>query len=76
LVSTIIKETSTSEDEDFVKSLLLKLIESICYHYLLKRLLVKTARLIRIIITETRGSVKENASHTVFVNLKKKEKKD
>ncbi len=52
---------------------MLKLVKSICYHYLPKRLLV---RLIRIVITETKGFVKRSISHIVFINFKKKKEKD
>ncbi len=52
LVNTITKKTLTSKDENLAKRLSLKLIESIYYHYLLKKPVAETVRLIQIIITE------------------------
>jgi len=55
---------------------LLKLVESIHYHYLPKKPIAETARLIQIIITEIQEFAKESTSHIIFVNLKKAEEKD
>jgi len=74
LVSTIIKETSISDDEDLTEGLSLKIIKSIYYHYLLKRSVAEIARLIK--KTEIREFAKGSISHIVFTNLKKAEKKD
>ncbi len=55
---------------------MLKLVESICYHYSPKRLVAETAWIIQIIITEIKGFAEENTLYTIFANFKKKEKKD
>jgi len=59
-----------------VKRLTIKLVKSICYYYLLKRLLVKLARLIRKIIVEIRRFVKKSAFYIAFNNLKRSLEKD
>ncbi len=76
LVSIITKETPILEDENLMKKLLLKLVESICYHYSPKRSIVKIIKLIRIIIIKIKGFAKGSISHIVFTNFKKIKKKD
>ena len=55
---------------------MLKLIESIYYHYSPKRFIAEIAWLIRIVITKTKEFVKGNTSYMIFVNFKKKKEKD
>ena len=43
LISTVTKETLASEDEDLAERLLLKLVESIHYHYSSEKSVVTTA---------------------------------
>ena len=76
LVSTLTKETLTLEDEDLAKRLSLKLVESICYHYLPDKPIVITAQQIREVIAKTTRFAKRSAPHTVLAELKRKEEKD
>ncbi len=74
LVSIVIKELSTSEDENFAERLLLKLVKSNRYHYSSKKPVAEIAWLIRIIITKTRGFAEGNIPHIVLANLKREKK--
>ncbi len=55
---------------------MLKLIKSVCYHYSSEKPVTITALILRKIIIETIGFAKGSISHTVLVNIKKREKKD
>jgi len=46
LVSTLTKETLTTDDEDLAERLSLKLVESICYHYSPEKPVATTAQVI------------------------------
>ncbi len=59
-----------------MKKLLLKLVKSIRYYYLSKKPVTETARIIWIIVTETKEFVKESILYIIFANFKKEEKKD
>ena len=76
LVSTLTKETLTSDDEDLAERLSLKLVKSIRYHYSLEKPVAVTARIIQEVITATTRFVEGRASHTVLAKLKQKEEKD
>ncbi len=76
LVSTLTKETLTSDDEDLAKRLLVKLVESICYHYLSDKPVAVTARIVQEVIAATTRFAEESAPYTVFVEIKKREEKD
>ncbi len=76
LVSIVTKKASTPDDKDLAERLLLKLVESIHYHYSLKKLVAETAQIIQIIIIEIKEFAARSILHMIFVNLKKKEKKD
>src|SRR6266540_339755 len=70
LVSTLIKETLTSEDEDLAKRLSLKLVKSICYHYSSEKPVAETAQVIREVIAKTTRFAEENTSHAVLIKIK------
>ncbi len=72
LVNTLTKATPTPDDKDLVKRLLLKLVESICYHYSPKKSVAVTAQIVREVIAETTGFAERSTSHTVFVSLKRR----
>ena len=76
LVSIITKKIPISNDENLTKKLLLKLVESIHYYYLPKKLIIETAWIIWIIIAEIKGFTKGSTSYIIFVNLKKEEEKN
>ncbi len=59
-----------------MKRLSLKLVESIRYYYSSKKPVVKTVRIIQIIIVKTKGFAEESTSYIIFVNLKKEKEKD
>ncbi len=76
LVSILTKKTSTLDDENLVERLLIKLVESICYHYLLDKSVAVTAWILRKVIAEIIRFAEESTPHTILANLKKREKKD
>src|SRR6266498_3266396 len=76
LVSTITKENPTPDNEGLAERLLLKLVESIHYHYSPEKPVAETARIIWKVITATTGFVEGSASHTVLAELKQKEEKN
>ena len=76
LVSTLTKETLTSDDEDLAERLSLKLVKSIRYHYSLEKPVAVTAWIIWEVITATTRFAEESAPHTVLAELKRKEEKD
>src|SRR6266542_1520227 len=53
LVSILTKENPTPDDKDLVKRLSLKLVESICYHYLPKKSVAVIVQILWEVITET-----------------------
>ncbi len=59
-----------------MKRLSLKLVESIRYHYSLRKPVAETVQLIWSVIAEIKGFVKESTSYTVLATLKRKEEKD
>src|SRR6266540_2819097 len=76
LVSTVLKETPAPEDEDLAERLLLKLIESIRYHYSPEKPVVEIARVIREVIKETIGFAKRSTPHAVLTEIKRREGKE
>ncbi len=76
LVSTLIKETPTLNDEDLAERLSLKLVESIRYHYSPEKPVAEIARIIWEVIKVTTRFAKENAPYTVLAELKRKGEKD
>ena len=58
LVSIITKKILIPDDENFTEKFSLKLIKSIYYYYLSKKLLAKIVKLIRIVITKTKEFTK------------------
>ena len=76
LVSILTKETLTLDDENLVERLSLKLVESIRYHYSPEKPVAVTAHQIQEVIEKTTGFAKENVSHIVLAEIKKKEEKN
>src|SRR6266498_141925 len=76
LVSTLLKETSASEDEGLAERLLLKLVESIRYHYSPEKPVAKTARIIQEVITQTTGFAEESTPHVVLTEIKRRDDKE
>src|SRR6266545_211921 len=75
LVSTILKEASTSEDEDLAERLSLKLVESIRYQYSPEKPVAETARVIREVIKETTRFAEGSTPHAVLTEIKRREGK-
>ena len=59
-----------------MERLSLKLIKSIYYHYLPKRLVAETAQIIQIIVIKSRRFADRSILHMIFTNFKKKGEKD
>src|SRR6266498_4111299 len=76
LVSTILKEASTPEDEDLAERLSLKLVESIRYQYSPEKLIKETARVIREVIKETTGFAEGSTPHVILTEIKRRDNKD
>ena len=76
LVNTVNKETPAPEDEDLAESLLLKLVESIRYHYSPEKLVAETARIIWEVIIETTGFAEGSTPHTVLTEIKRRKGKE
>src|SRR6266542_5597205 len=76
LVSTITKETSTSDDENLAERLSLKLVKSICYHYSPEKSVATTAQQIQEVIAKTTRFVEGSAPLTGLAKLKGKEAND
>src|SRR6266542_855481 len=76
LVSTLIKETPTPEDEDLAKRLSLKLVESIRYHYSPEQPVATTARIIWEVIKETTRFAEGNTPHVVLTKIKRRDDKE
>src|SRR6266540_2972793 len=70
LVSTLLRETPTPEDEDLAERLSLKLVESIRYHYSPKEPVVETARIIQEVIKETTRFVEGSTPYAVLTEIK------
>ena len=75
-MSTLTKETLTLDDEDLAERLLIKLVESICYHYLLEKPVVVTAQIIWEVIIATTRFAEGSAPHIVFAEIKRREEKE
>ena len=75
LISILTKETLTSDNEDLAERLSIKLVESIHYHYLPDKPVAVTAQIVQEVIAAITGFAKENASHTVFTKIKRREEK-
>ena len=71
LVSTLTKETPAPEDEDLAERLLLKLVESIRYHYLPNNPVAETARVIQKVIKETTGFAEGSTPHIILTEIVK-----
>ncbi len=76
LVSTVLKETPNPEDEDLAERLLIKLVESICYHYLPKEPVAETARVIREVIKETIRFAEGSTPYAVLTEIKRRNDKE
>src|SRR6266511_5856711 len=76
LVSTVTKETPAPEDEDLAERLLLKLVESICYHYSPKKPVSETARVIQEVIKETTRFAEGSTPHAILTEIKRRDNKD
>src|SRR6266540_6890046 len=76
LVNTVNKKTPTSEDEDLAKRLLLKLVESIRYHYSPEKPVAETARVIREVIAKTTRFAEGSTSHVVLMEIRRKDDKE
>jgi len=55
---------------------LLKLVESIRYHYSLEKPVAITVQIVREVIAETIGFTEGSAPYIILANLKKREEKD
>ncbi len=75
LVSTLIKETPTLENENLAERLLLKLVESIHYYYSSEKPVAETARVIWEVIKETTGFAEGSTPHAVLTEIKRREGK-
>src|SRR6266498_4195318 len=76
LVSTVLKEVLTPEDEDLAERLSLKLVESICYQYSPEKPVIETARVIREVIKETTGFAEGSTPHAILTEIKRRDNKD
>ena len=76
MVSTLTKETLTSDDENLADRLSLKLVESIRYQYSPEKPVAVTAWIIQKVITETIRFAEGSASYTVFAEIKRREEKE
>ncbi len=59
-----------------MKRLLLKLVESICYHYLPDKPITVTAQIIQEVIAKTIRFAEGSTPHIILANLKKREEKE
>src|SRR6266540_2262721 len=76
LVSTILKEVPTPEDEDLAERLSLKLVESIRYQYSPEKPVTEIARVIREVIKETTGFAEGSTPHAILTEIKRRDNKD
>ena len=76
LINTLTKETLTPDDEELAERLLIKLVESIHYHYSPDKPIAITAQLIQEVIIKTIRFAEGSAPHTVLAEIKRKEEKD
>ncbi len=76
LISTVTKETLASEDEDLAERLLLKLVESIHYHYSPEKPVAETAWVIWKVIKETTRFAERSTPHAVLTEINQRENKD
>src|SRR6266498_2845883 len=76
LVSIVLKEAPTPEDEDLAERLSLKLVESIRYQYSPEKPVIETARVIREVIKETTGFAEGSTPHAILTEIKRRDNKD
>ncbi len=76
LVSTLTKETPTTNNENLAERLSLKLVKSIRYHYSSEKPVAVTAQQIQEVIAKTTRFAEGSAPHTILAKLKRKEEKD
>src|SRR6266498_2555600 len=76
LVSTVLKEASTPEDEDLAERLSLKLVESIRYQYSPEKPVAETARVIREVIKETTRFAEGSTPHAILTEIKRKDNQE
>src|SRR6266542_1288056 len=76
LVSTVLKEAPTPEDEDLAERLSLKLVKSIRYHYSPEKPVAETARIIWEVITKTTGFAEGSTPHIVLIEIRRREGKE
>src|SRR6266542_363085 len=76
LVSTLLKETPASEDEDLAERLSLKLVESIRYHYSPNNTVAETDQVLREVIKETTGFAEGSTPHAILTEIKRRNNKE
>src|SRR6266542_3651201 len=76
LVSTVLKETPTPEDEDLAERLSLKLVESILYQYSPEKPVAETAQVLREVIKATTGFAEGSTPHATLTEIKRRDNKD
>src|SRR6266540_2326238 len=68
--------TLAPEDEDLAERLLLKLVESICYHYSPEKPVAETAQIIREVIKETTRFAEGSTPHAVLTEIRRRDNKE
>src|SRR6266540_3749311 len=76
LVNTVNKKTPTPEDKDLAERLLLKLVESIRYHYSPEKPVAETARVIQKVIKEITRFAKGSTPHIVLTEIRQRDNKE
>src|SRR6266540_1650146 len=76
LVSTVLKEAPTAEDENLAERLSLKLVESIRYQYSPEKPVIETVRVIREVIKETTRFAEGSTPHAILTEIKRRDNKD
>src|SRR6266540_5229617 len=76
LVSTLTKETSSSEDENLAERLSLKLVKSIHYHYSPEQPVATTAQIVQEVITKTTGFAEGTTPHAILTEIKRRDDKE